>query len=122
MAATMSIKRTIAKADLMQAIAGDNEFSVLAEGNAFAVIRWTNGQENAVFNLVQGEITVGSPTPGAITKMHTLATQFGAEVVGGEEHKPGGSRSDEAAEDGGFMRLAWPVVVATLVMLLIWRW
>ncbi len=65
MAGTMSIKRTIAKADLLRAIEGDGEFSVLAEGNAFAVIRWSDGQENAVFNLVQGEITVGSPTPGA---------------------------------------------------------
>lgn len=118
----MSIKRTIAKGDLMQAITGDSEFSVLAEGDAFAVIRWTNGQENAVFNLVQGEITVGSPTPGALAKMNALATQFGAEVVGGQEGVAGGGRPNDAEEDGGFMRLAWPVVVVTLVLLLIWRW
>ncbi|MEM8484429.1 MAG: hypothetical protein AAF564_02715 [Bacteroidota bacterium] len=122
MADTMSIKRTIAKADLMQAIDGDGEFSVLAEGNAFAVIRWTNGQENAVFNLVQGEITVGTPTPGAMAKMNQLAAHFGADIIGAEENLPVGSRSD--GEDGadGFMRLAWPLVVVTLVMLLIWRW
>ncbi len=122
MADTMSIKRTIAKADLLQAIQGDGEFSVLAEGNAFAVIRWTNGQENAVFNLVQGEITVGTPTPGALAKMNQLAAQFGAEVIGAEENLPVGSRQNSDDEGGGFMQMAWPVVVLTLIMLLIWRW
>lgn len=122
MADTMSIKRTIAKADLLQAIDGDGEFSVLAEGNAFAVIRWTNGQENAVFNLVQGEITVGSPTPGARAKMNQLAAQFGAEIIGAEENLPVGNRQNSDDEGGGFMQMAWPVVVLTLIMLLIWRW
>lgn len=118
----MSIKRTIQKADLLRAIEGDSEYSVLAEGNAFVVLRWTNGQDNAVFNLVQGEITVGTPSDAALRKMNHLADQFGADIIGKDENLPVQSSGDDDALDSSGTWYGWPIMVVTLLILLVWRW
>lgn len=116
-----SVKRTITKAELLGAISGDSEFSILAEGEAFVVIRWSNGEENAVFNLAQGEVTVGAPTPGAERKMSYLASRLEAEVVGEDENASVGGGGGGTG-GLGVTRFAWPALVVVLTALLIWRW
>ncbi len=121
MSHSASIKRTISKSEFIDAIAGDTQFSILAEGEAFMVARWNNGQENAVFNLVQGEISVGSPSATALEKMKVLARQFSAEVIGDEDDLP--VRSDNKRnENNGMAGFVWPALVVALLVLLIWRW
>ena len=121
MGQSKSVKRTITKAELMRVIADDREFSVLAEGEAFVVIRWSNGEENAVFNLVQGEVTVGAPTSGAERKMNYLASRLEAEVIGDDENLPVGASGGGGAKLN-VLRFAWPMLVVVLTALLIWRW
>ena len=114
----MSIKRTISKADFMQVIEGDSEFSVMADGRAFTVLRWSNGKEHAVFNYAQGEISVGSPSDAVLAKMHALSKALQADLVGEEDDLP-------AAGAGGSVSvtwIGWPIMVVTLLILLIWRW
>ncbi len=115
----MSIKRTITKDEFMGAIEGDSEFSVMADGRAFTVLRWSNGVEHAVFNYTQGEITVGSPSEAVLAKMRYLADSFQAELVSEEEGMM------PAGDDEGDVRstwIGWPIMVVTLIILLVWRW
>lgn len=118
----MSIKRIIPKADLLRAIEGDSEYSVLAEGNAFVVLRWSNGKDNAVFNLVQGEITVATPSQSAMNKMNQLADKFDANIIARDENLPVQSNGDNDTDGARSTWFGWPVMVVTLLILLIWRW
>ena len=102
----------------MQVIEGDDEFSVMADGHSFAVLRWTNGNEHAVFNYTHGEITVGTPSPAVHEKMSALASTFQAELIGEEDDIP--NPGEKGSVDVTW--IGWPIMVVTLLILLIWRW
>ncbi len=113
-----SVKRTITRDEFMGAIEGDSEFSIMADGRAFTVVRWSNGIDHAVFNYTQGEIAVGSPSAGALAKMQYLADTFQAEIVGNEGVAPAGDDEDSTTSTW----IGWPIMVVTLLILLVWRW
>ncbi len=118
----MSIKRTISKTDLLKAIQGDTEFSVLAEGDAFLVLRWSDGQENAVFNLVKGEVTVGTPTVQIMAKMKDLAGKCHAEIVGKDEELDTQEEGSGGLISNRSTWIGWPILVVVLLTLLIIKW
>ena len=68
----VSIKRLISKADLLFAIDGDEEFTILSEGDGFVDLVWSVGEEKTSFHLVQSEITVTTSSDKALKKYTIL--------------------------------------------------
>lgn len=117
-----SIKRPISKADLLRAIDGDEEFSVVSEGDAFIDLVWSDGEEKATFNLVQGEISVTTPSDNALEKMNHLAEKLGAVVIGEEDDLPIPKDIERGVFTNRVTWIGWPIIVILLSILLIWRW
>ena len=124
----VSIKRLIAKSDILIAIDGDDEFSILSTDDNNVELIWTAGEERTTFYLAQGEIIAHTPSDPAWQKLHQLADQLGAVVIEEENDLP--TRYDvpirPELQQGLFTNretwIGWPVLVVVLLALLIWRW
>ena len=117
-----SIKRPITKADLLRAIDGDGEFSILSEDDASIDLVWFDVDETATFNLVQGEITVTTPSDNALEKMNHLAEALGAVVIGEEDDLLMPANIERGVFTNRVTWIGWPIMVIVLSVLLIWRW
>lgn len=122
MSYVVSIKRPISKHDLFAATEGDQEFSIVSEDDGAVVLTWARGEEQAMFNLYQGEIVVTTPSDGAWEKMNQLAQTLGAAVIGEEDDIPVQPEVRRGIFANRVTWIGWPVLVVLLSALLLWRW
>jgi len=118
----VSIKRPISKSDLLAAIEGDDQFSVVTDGDNDVTLAWLKGDERATFSLSQGEITVTTPSEHAWQKMDDLAGKLDAAVIGEEDDPPVHSNVEAGIFANRQTWIGWPVLVIILAALLIWKW
>jgi len=104
------------------AIDGDEQFAILSEGDNFIDLVWSAGEDKATFNLVQGEITVTSPSEKALEKMDFLAEKLKAVVIGEEDDLTIQAEIKQGIFSNRVTWIGWPIMVIALLILLIWRW
>ena len=73
----VSIRRPISKPDPLKAIEGDEQLSIVSEGDNHVDFTWVSGEDRAEFNLSQGEITVTSPSDAARQKNESAFEETG---------------------------------------------
>ncbi len=118
----VSIKRPISKSDLLSAIEGNAQFSIVSQGDNYIDLLWKAGEESATFNLSQGEITVTTPSDKAWQKMNELSQKLGAVVIGEEDDLPIRSEIRTGVFANRQSWIGWPILVVVLSVLLIWKW
>jgi hypothetical protein len=122
MSYVVSIRRTISKSDLLTAIEGDEQFSIISEGDNYIDLMWVDGEESVTFSLSQGEITVTTPSDKAWEKMNRLSQALGAAVIGEEDDLPIRPQVKRGVFTNRQTWIGWPVLVIVLSVLLIWKW
>ena len=104
------------------AIEGDEQFSIMSEGDNYIDLMWISGEESATFNLSQGEITVTTPSDEAWEKMNQLSKELGAVVIGEEDDLPIRCEVRRGVFANRQTWIGWPILVVVLSVLLIWKW
>jgi hypothetical protein len=123
MSYVVSIIRPIQKREFINLLDANPKFRIESQNDDCAVVRWSDGNESAMFVLSQGSIVVTSPSDTAFKQMQELAKKLNAEIIGEEEKFIIPQRPLRRGVFAGRATwIGWPILVIVLTILLIWRW
>ena len=120
----VSIKRPIQKHELLAAIEGSSEYTVVSETEDGIEMKYSNNNEQSEFLfLSQGEIQATSPSEDTYAALEKLAALLDAEVIGEEEKyfiPPSEIKRGIFANRDTW--IGWPILVIVLTIMLIFKW
>lgn len=119
----VAVRRTIQKHEVLGIVADDPSLSVKHEYDDFLCPQWLSGDTKSELQWFQGELTATTPSDLMLAKLEAIGTKLGATVVGEEDGAPASARPlAPGTATGSVTWIGWPVMVAVLSALLVWRW
>lgn len=119
MSQVVTLKRKILKTDLDSALNQTNDLSLGQEHNWGFEIKYTR-DPNILITFCNGELEATSPSDTLYQELERLATLLDADLIHEDEVSIRPNKT--VINEGKEIVLFWPLLIAILSILLIWRW
>ena len=119
MSQVVTVKRMISADELRQALEQIDSLSLDEEHDWGFTIEYAP-DSSLLVTFSNGELGATSPSESLLQDLETLASLLGAKVV--LEDEVATAHSGPTSKTGWEIVLFWPVLIAVLFALLVWRW